>query len=84
LEQICTSPGLKTRGHLVLEERWRYTATKWQGHVVLLHCEFQFFTAIAVTIRPVEIYEVFRPKNSFIASLFSPSLKYSVPPRRLV
>jgi len=55
---------LETRGgQLVLEERWRYTATKWQGHVLLLHCEFPYFTAIAVTIRPLEIYEVFRPKK---------------------
>jgi len=50
-------------GQLILEERWRYTATKWQGHVVLLYCEFPYFTAIAVTIRPVEVYEVFRPKK---------------------
>ena len=50
-------------GQLVLDERWRLTAMKWQGRVVLLNCEFPYFAAVAITIRPVESYEVFRPKK---------------------
>jgi len=55
---------LEIRGkQLDFQERWRHTAKKWQGHVVLLHCEIPYFTAIAVTIRPVDVYEVFRNKK---------------------
>jgi len=50
-------------GQIVLDERWRFTATKWQGRVVLFHCEFPYFTVRAVTIRPLESYEVFRTKK---------------------